>query len=82
MTMISVDDKLPNEGDTVRCQVNFWHRGAIHDTDIVIAEYIGINGMIGLPMFDIDTGDEAYAEVTHWEPIETEGENANKNNRD
>lgn len=67
--MISVKDELPKEGEVVRCQVNFWHYGAIHHTEILEAEYIGMNDITGHPMFEIETGDMAYPEVTHWERL-------------
>jgi len=67
--MISVSEQLPNEGEKTRCRVNFWRHSVLSHTEEVEAEYIGMNNMIGKPMWDIETYDEAYAEVTHWEAI-------------
>ena len=52
--MISVKKELPKVGEVVRCRVNFWRYGEIHHTEILEAEYIGMNDAIGRPMFDIE----------------------------
>ena len=65
--MISVKDGLPKVGEVVRCEVNLWRYGEIHHTEILEAEYLGMNDAIGRPMFDIETGDMAYPEVVRWE---------------
>ena len=67
--MIPIEEQLPDIGQKTKCIVNFWRYGTIHHTEEIDAEYIGINKMIGRPMWDIEIYDEAYAEVTHWEPI-------------
>ena len=67
--MILVKDELPKIGEIVRCKINFWRYGEIHHTEILEAEYIGMNDAIGQPMFEIETGDVAYPQVTHWERL-------------
>lgn len=71
--MISVKDELPKVGEVVRCRVNFWRYGEIHHTEILKAEYIGMNDAIGRPMFDIEEYDLVYAEVVCWERVNTDG---------
>jgi len=65
--MISVEEKLPSVGQKTRCRVNYWRFGSVSSTEEIEAEFLGMNDVIGKPMWDIDTHDEAYVEVTHWE---------------
>ncbi len=67
--MISVKDKLPEIGEKTKCCVNFWRYGMVHHAEELVAEYMGMNEAINKPMWDIETYDEAYTEVTHWEPL-------------
>jgi len=67
---ISVEDRLPEVGEITKCKVDFHRHGSVVQHGVEInAEYKGMNLCINKPMFDIDTYDEAYAEVTHWQPL-------------
>lgn len=68
---ISIKNELPKEGKVVLCRVNFWRYGEIYDAETIEAEYIGMNPVTNHPAFNIETNDEAYAEVTHWMRRET-----------
>ncbi len=68
--MVSVKDNLPKIGQKTKCVVNFWRYGEIHHTKEMIAKYIGIGVITNTPMWDIDTGDESFAEVTYWESLD------------
>ena len=67
--MISAKEQLPNEGEKTKCRVNYWRYNKIHSTEEIEATYIGMNEITGKPMWDIETYDEAYAEVIEWEPL-------------
>ena len=64
--MIPINDEKPEIGETVLCKVVFWRHGSPHHEEDLEAEYLGMNDAIGMPMFDIETFDEAYPEVTHF----------------
>jgi len=76
--MIPVDEQLPEENEMTKCIVNVWRYGKIHHSEEVEATYLGMNGMIGKPMWDIETYDEDYAEVTHWESLKTTKKKSDK----
>jgi hypothetical protein len=63
---------IPHIGQTVLCTVEFWRYGCMHHTEKIIATYLGMNNIIGEPMFDIETYDEAYAHVIKWEQLQKE----------
>lgn len=69
MDWINIKEKLPKEGQKTKCKVNFWRYGRIHHTEEIEAKHEGFNDIIGKPMWNIDTYEEAYAEVTHWVPF-------------
>lgn len=69
--MISVKDRLPTIGEKVKCKVNLCRYGKVAFTEIVDSVFLGTNEIIGKPMFDIETYDEAYAEVVEWEHLTT-----------
>jgi len=66
MEWVSIKDRLPQIGETTHCKVRFHSHGSIHHEEELIATYRGIIKSIDMPMWEIDTGDEAFAEVTHW----------------
>jgi len=68
MNWISVKDRLPEIGETTKCRVHFHRHFSVYDAVEVIAKYVGVTDAVNMPMWDIDTGDEAFAEVTHWMP--------------
>lgn len=62
----SVKELLPEVGEVVLCRVRFHRFGQVADSETREAKFIGMNNIINKPMFDIDTYDQSYAEVTHW----------------
>jgi len=71
---ISVEDELPEVGTVVKCKVDYHRHGqVVISGEEIYAEYRGMNEYINKPLFDIETYDEEYADVTHWLPSK-EGE--------
>jgi len=69
MNWTNINDKPPKKGAQVLCKFNIWRHGTNTGTGEREAEYLGMNKAINKPLFDIETHDEYYAEVTHWKPI-------------
>jgi len=64
---VSVEDELPEVGTIVKCRVDYYRYGqVVISGEEIYAEYRGMNEYINKPLFDIETYDEAYADVTHW----------------
>lgn len=71
--MIAVGDRLPKNrlperGQETVVRVVFFRYGQKGCVQKMKARYIGMNKILGTPMWDIDTYDEAYAKVIEWEP--------------
>ena len=71
--MISVKEQLPKEGEIVNCQVDYWRYGQKVSTELIQGYFEFFNTITNQLVFsdniDYKYGDEAYANVTHWEYI-------------
>ena len=65
---ISVKDRLPVKGDTVRWKGIRWRHQRDTTFNDLEAEFLGMNEFTGCPMVEIDQ-DTHWNESTHWQPL-------------